>query len=379
MDFDWSDEQRALRETIIRFAERELGRAGEPGDPDGLRRAWKKCGAMGIQGLAVAEEYGGGGADALTVVTALEALGYGCPDNGLIFSLNAQMWACQHPIEQFGTEQQKRRWLPGLCDGTLIGAHAMSEPDSGSDAFALTTKATRHDTGYVLSGTKTFVTNAPAADVFVLFATTGRDRGFGGLCAFVVERDTPGLSVTKPVAKMGLTTSPMGDVVLDGVEVGADALLGRAGRGMQVFLAAMERERSLILASTIGTMERDLERSLAHARERRQFGQPIGKFQAVANRIVDMKLRLETARLLLYRLAWLIDNDRPVGLESALTKLYLSDVFVESSLDALQVHGGYGYMSEAGLEQHVRDAIGSRIYSGTTEIQRNLVARHLGL
>ena len=218
----------------------------------------------------------------------MEALGYGCADNGLIFSLNAHLWACQYPLLRFGSEDQKRRYIPSLCDGSIVAAHGTSEPESGSDAFALATTATPVDAGWSLRGSKTFVTNAPVADLFVLFATTDRARGFAGLCCFLVERDTPGLSVGPPLHKMGLRTSPMSEVFLDDCVVPAENLLGKAGGGMAVFNAAMERERGLILASTIGTMERNLERSVAYAQNRRQFGQPIGKFQAVAHRLVDM-------------------------------------------------------------------------------------------
>ena len=381
MDFGWTDEQVALRESVIGFAQREL--ASEVSSDDRTHtfphESWKRCAAQGIQGLPIPEAYGGSGADTLSVIVALEALGYGCADNGLIFSLNAHMWACQHPILRFGTEEQKQRYLPGMCDGSLIAAHAMSEPGSGSDAAGMTTTARAEGGGYVLNGSKTFATNAPVADVFVVFAKTAATRGFAGVTAFVIDRDTPGLTVGPPLHKMGLRTSPMSEVFLDDCRVPEAAVLGRLGIGMVVFNAGMERERGLILAATIGSMERALEQSVGHARTRNQFGQPIGKFQAVAHRLVDMKLKLETARLLLYRLGWLVDQGRPALLDSALVKLYLSECFVDSSLDALQTFGGYGYMEEYELERAVRDAIGSRIYSGTSDIQRNLAARFMGL
>ena len=377
MDFDWTEEQRALREGVIRFAQGELGKSD--GSPRWFSEAWRNCASFGLQGIPVAERYGGAGADMLTTVAVLEALGYGCDDNGLIFSLNAQMWACQYPIEQFGTEQQRAAYLPRLCDGTLVAAHAMSEPGSGSDAFALTTTAVPDGDGFRLSGSKTFVTNAPVAGLFVVFARAPGTNGFAGLSGFLVERETPGVEVGPPFEKMGLRSSPMGELFLDDCYVPTSAVLGRRGRGMTVFTAAMDRERSMILASSIGTMEREVERSVAYARERSQFGQPIGRFQAVSHRLVQMKLRLETARLLLYRLAWLIDSERPNGLDSALVKLHLSESAVSTSLDALQVFGGYGYMTETGLEAQVRDALAGRIYSGTSDIQRNLAAWHMGL
>jgi L-prolyl-PCP dehydrogenase len=381
VDFALTTDQRALRDAVIEFARRELNADVDARDRTATfsREGWSKCARMGLQGLPVPTEYGGGGADATTTIVALEALGYACTDNGLVFSINAQMWACEKPIARFGTDEQKRRYLPRLCDGSLIAAHGMSEPESGSDAFSLTTTARPTGDGYVLDGSKTFVTNAPESDLFVVFATTDRSRGFAGLCAFLIERDTPGISVGKPLSKMGLRTSPMGELFLEQCEVPAAQMLGRPGGGMAVFNSSMLWERSCILASAVGAMDRQLERCLDYARERKQFGHAIGSFQAVAHKLVDMKLRLETARCLLYRLAWLLDSGETPTLESALTKLHISESYVRSALDAVQVFGGYGYMTEYGMEREVRDAIGSRLYSGTSEIQYNLAATSMGL
>ena len=381
MDFDLTADQRALRASIIEFARRELNDGVVERDKSGTfsREAWQKVAELGLLGLPVPEEYGGAGADATTTIAALEALGYGCTDNGLIFSVNAQMWACATPIVRFGSEEQKQRYLPPLSDGSMIAAHGMSEPGSGSDAFSLSTTARKQDGGYVLDGSKTFVTNAPESDLFVVFGTIDKELGFAGVTAFLVEKGTPGLTVGQPLSKMGLRTSPMSELFFDGCEVPAEAVLGRPGTGMRVFDYSMTWERGCILASTVGTMERQLERSLEYARERRQFGVPVGTFQAVSHRLVDMKLRLETSRLLVYRLGALIDAGEPAGLESALVKLHLSESYLRSSLDALQVHGGYGYMTEYELEREVRDAIGSKLYSGTTEMQYNIAAKNLGL
>ena len=381
MEFELTEDQRAFRNSVVEFAQRELNEDMLERDRAGAfsRSAWKKCADLGLLGLPVPEEYGGVGADTTTTIAALEALGYGCVDNGLIFSLNAQMWACETPIVRFGTEEQKRRYLPGLCDGSLIAAHGMSEPGSGSDAFAMGTTARRTAGGYVLDGTKTFATNAPESDLFLLFAVTDPNLGFAGISAFLVEKGTPGLTVGNAISKMGLRTSPMSEIFLEGCTVSESTLLGKLGGGSVVFNASMTWERSCILASTVGTMERLLERSIDYAQERRQFGQPIAGFQAGAHRLVEMKLRLETSRLLVYRLAWLLDNGRPATLDSALTKLYLSDCYVKTAMDALQVQGGYGYMTESELERDVRDSIGSRLYSGTSEIQYNIAAQSMGL
>jgi L-prolyl-PCP dehydrogenase len=381
VQFELTEQQRLLRDSIVEFAQRELNDDVIERDREGRfsREAWQKCAELGVLGLPIPEEYGGAGADALTTITALEGLGYGCEDAGLVFSINAQLWACETPIARFGTEQQKQTYLPLLCDGSLIAAHGMTEPESGSDAFALATLATPIDGGYRLNGSKTFVTNAPESDLFVIFATLDRSRGFAGLTAFVVARDTPGLSVGGHLSKMGLRTSPMAEVYLQDCEVGEDQLLGRPGGGMAVFNHSMLWERSCILASCVGTMQRQLERSVAYAKERQQFGKPIGSFQAISDKLVQMRLRVETARLMLYRLGWLLDQGKPAAVESALTKLHIAESFLQSSLDAVQIRGGYGYMTEYEVERDVRDAIGSRIYSGTSEIQRMIVARAMGL
>lgn len=374
-------EQLDLRRSVAEFAAAQLGDELERRDHEAefSRTAWQRCADMDLLGLPVPVEYGGVGAGATTIAAALEGLGYGCADNGLIFSLGAQLWAIEHPLVHFGTEAQKRRYLPRLCDGSLIGAHGMSEPGSGSDAFSLSTTAARADGGWVLDGSKTFVTNAPDADLFVVFATTDRSLGFAGLCAFLLERGLPGFEVGRPLAKMGLRTSHLSELFLSDCRVGDDALLGEPGAGMAIFNSSMRWERSLILAPAVGTMRRQLERCVSYARERRQFGSPIGAFQAVSHRIAGMRLRLETAHLMLYRIAALLEEGSATDLDAAMTKLHLSECLVQSSLDAMAVHGGYGYVGEGGVEREVRDALGGQIYSGTSDMQRNVIARHLGL
>jgi alkylation response protein AidB-like acyl-CoA dehydrogenase len=375
------DEQHSLQQSIITFAQSELGHDLERRDHEGLfpREEWLKCAQLELLGMPVPAEYGGLGISATTIAAALEGLGYGCRDNGLIFAINAHMWACELPIVHFGTDEQKRRWLPGLCDGSSIAAHGMTEPESGSDAFALRTTATPVDGGWLLNGSKTFVTNAPDSDVFIVFATTDMSLGFGGLCAFVLERRAPGLEIGPAFSKMGLRTSHLSEMFFSDCHVGADGLLGEPGGGMAIFNSSMRWERSLILAAAVGTMRRQLERCVAYARERVQFKAPIGSFQAVSHPLADMRLRLQTSHLMLYRIAALLDAGTATDLDAAMTKLHLSEALVKSSLDALQIHGGSGYMTETGLERDVRDALGGRIYSGTSEMQRNMIARHLGL
>jgi alkylation response protein AidB-like acyl-CoA dehydrogenase len=377
LDFSLSDDQRDLQRATRDFATNELG--SEFVDGELSHEGWKQCAAYGIQGMPVTTDFGGSGSDPLTIAIALEALGYGCRDNGLLFSLNAHMWSCEIPLVRFGSDGQKRRYLPGLVDGSLIGVQAMTEPDVGSDALSITTTARRRADRWVLSGAKTFITNAPVADVFVVFAATSDSPGIGRLTAFLIDRDAPGLTVGQPFHKMGLTTSPMSEVVFSGCELGSDALLGSEGAGFTIFNTSMLWERSLILATVVGTMQRQLDEAVAQARTRMQFGAAIGTFQAVSHRLADMKVRLEAARLLLYRQASELGTARPSAMWASIVKVFLSEAFLRSSEDVLQTFGAYGYMAEAGVERDVRDAYAARIYSGTSDIQRNIIAAHLGL
>lgn len=381
MDFSWSEEQIAYKQAVIKFAQKELNTGIIERDRDGeiSLENWRKCAKFGIQGLPIPEEYGGSAADVLTVMLAMEGLGYGCRDNGLIFAINAQMWSVMLPILTFGTDEQKRKYLPGLCNGELIGAHGMTEPDSGSDAYSLRTRAISKNGGYLLNGTKMFVTNAPIADLAVIFATVDPKKGRSGITTFIVEKDSQGFHISNHIDKMGLRTSPMAEVILQDCFVPEENRLGPIGGGISIFTNSMGWERSSILGSQIGVMQHQLETSIRYARERRQFGQAIGKFQSVSNRIADMKVRLETARLLLYKVAWTKQQGKSAFLEAALAKLYLSECFVESSLDAIRIRGGYGYMTEFEVERDLRDGIGGTIYSGTSDIQRTIIARLLGL
>jgi len=243
----------------------------------------------------------------------------------------------------------------------------------------LRTSATKRGDHYVLNGTKTFVTNAPVAGLFVVYATIDRSLGPLGITGFLVERSRRGVAVGKPIEKMRLRTSPMAELVLEEVKIPAENRLGREGRGAEIFECSMEWERGSILANGLGVMRRQLMQCIAHAKTRKQFGQPIGKFQAVASRVVDMKLRLETSRALVYKIGALKERGQDAAVDAALAKLHVSDSLVKNGLDAVQIFGGYGYTTEQELERDLRDAIGSSLYSGTSEIQRNLVARGLGL
>lgn len=381
MDFSFTDEQLALAKAIGRFAEAELNGNVSSHDREGSfpRDAWDKCGGMGILGLPVPEEYGGSGQGVLSTVLAMEALGHGCRDNGLIFAINSQLWSCVIPILHFGSPAQKERYLPRLCRGELIGGHAATEPNAGSDVFSMKSRATKKDARYVLNGSKTFITNAPIADVMIVFAITDEAKSHLGLSAFVVERDTLGLVVGRNIERMGLRTAMVGELSFDECELPAESLLGREGAGAAIFNSEMGWERCCLFACHLGTMQRQLETCVRYAKDRRQFGQPIGKFQAVANRIADMETRIELSRLILYKTAWLREQGKPSTLELALAKLFVSEAYVQTCLDAVQIHGAYGYSREYEIERDLRDSIASTIYSGTSEMQRNTIARMLGL
>lgn len=374
MNFDWTADQQQRYTAAVSFAQDHL----EPGTQFDRDR-WRRAAQFGVLGWCVPTDYGGSGLDVVTTIRMLEGIGYGCRDNALTLGLNGQKWAVQSPIIEFGSEEQKKRYLPGLCGGDLIGAHAMTEPNSGSDAFALEARAEKVDGGYLLNGHKCYVGLSHVADVSLFFASTRPDDGKWGISAFLVDRDFEGYSAPEPPAKMGLSSNPLGEVILKDCFVPSANRLGPEGVGVSVFTHSMGWERSFIFASHVGSMARQLDECIAYARTRKQFGQAIGGFQSVSNRIAQMKLRLENSQLLLYKLAWMKDQGKAATMEAALAKLQLSEAFVDNSLDAIRIHGARGYMGETGIEQDLRDAVGGVIYSGTSDIQRNIIARLLGL
>ena len=376
-----TDEQTKLQGAAVEFAQQMLVSDMIARDRDSHfdRDAWRRCADFGVLGMPIPQQYGGLGLGLTDLLAVMEGLGYGTRDQGLLFSLNAHLWTNSIPILLYGTEEQRQRYLRPLGDGTLIGANGASEPDAGSDIFSLRTRAVRDGDHYVLNGAKTFVTNAPVADLFVTYATVDPALGAMGVTAFIVERDAPGLTVPRHLDKMGLRTSPMAEVVFEDCRVPVTQRLGREGRGVAVFECSMEWERGCILASCLGVMRRQLEECISHARTRKQFGKAIGKHQSVANRLVDMRVRLDTCRPLVYRIGALKDKGLDATTEAAIAKLCLSESFVKSSLDAVQIFGGYGYMTDQQVERDLRDAVSSTIYSGTSEIQRNIIAKGLGL
>jgi alkylation response protein AidB-like acyl-CoA dehydrogenase len=382
VDFSLDKDQLALISEITEFAEKELNEGIVEADRAGTfrRELWLACGGRGLQGLPVPEEFGGRGLDPLSTMLAIEALGKGCVDAGLVFAVGAHLFGCTVPVWKFGSEEQKKKYLSGLCTGEVIGALAVTEPESGSDAFAMTTAASKDANGYRINGVKTLSTNGPVAHLVLLLALTDAKRGWkGGITCFLVDTGSEGVTRSDAFDMMGLRTARVGKITFEGVFVPEEAVLGKPGGGVAVFKEAMIWERVGINAGNIGTMERVLETCIDRARTRKQFGEPIGKFQAVSHRIADMKIRLEAARLITYKAAWAIGNLRDAMLHSSIAKVFASESFVKAALDCVEVFGGSGYLTENEVERVLRDAVGSTIYSGTSEIQRNIISKWLRL
>jgi alkylation response protein AidB-like acyl-CoA dehydrogenase len=341
------------------------------------RDVWRRCAALGVLGLPVPLDYGGSHGDPLAAVHVLEALGQVCRDNGLLFALGAQMWSVEMPILRFGTAEQKATYLPRLCSGEWIGAHAMTEPGSGSDAFALVTRAVRRGADFVLTGSKTFVTLAPVADVFVVFAATGPTAGPLGLSAFLVARDTPGLHVGPVIPTMGLASAPLATLVMDDCIVPAAQVLGREGRGADVFSDSMEWERSCILAGAVGTMRRLVEECVPLAKRR---ASPDGvDFPSTTDSLAEMQVQLETARLVLYHAARAKALGEEAAMTSAIAKLVISRAFVSVANSAMRVHAVGSPGAHVDSQAVLHDALASTLYSGTEAMQLRVIARGFGV
>ncbi|MEV1085993.1 acyl-CoA dehydrogenase family protein [Streptomyces sp. NPDC050211] len=376
----WTKDQRRLREGLVPLlAKLSDGHIQRDADAAFPRAQWDLLRATGILGLPFEERFGGLGQDLLTTMYVLEGLGLGCRDAGLNFSVCSHLVAAGVPLQRFGSEELKARYLPALCSGDLIGAHAISEPDSGSDALAMRTRAERDGDHYVLTGSKAFVSNGPVADVITVYARTSDRPGPLSITAFLVDRATPGLTVGRPVAKMGLRTSPLCELYFDACRIPATQVVGRRGGGFLVLDHVMRWEILCSFAVNAGEMRDRAERCAQYARTRTQFGQPIGSYQAVSHKIVDMEIGVESARHWLYSAAAKLAAGENVTRDIAIAKLVTSEANVASALAAVQIFGGNGYMAEYGIEKELRNAVAGTIYSGTSEIQRNRIASMLGL
>jgi alkylation response protein AidB-like acyl-CoA dehydrogenase len=339
---------------------------------------WKTIQRSGILALPVDKRYGGRGGTLTETMRALERLGFVCRDAGLGFSVSTQIVSVGVPLQAFASEELKSRYLPRIASGELVTAHAITEPEHGSDAMNITTTARPDGDEYVIDGGKMFITNAPIADLFLVYVRTG-DPGPFGLSVFVIERGTPGLTIGKPLDKMGLRTSPLSEVTFEALRVPAAHRIGGEGAGFLILDHVMKREILFSFSLTLGEMSHRLQRVIRFAKQRRQFDQPIGRFQGVSHRIADMKIAVETSRKWLADTGAKVEAGQDAAIDIAATKTVVSEANKATALDALQIFGGQGYLTGTGIERDVRNALGGTIYSGTNEIQRNRIAALLGL
>lgn len=378
MDFTLTEEQKIFSDSVEKFAKKEIA----PGVEDREEKEefsyeiWRKLAEFGLTGLCIPEEYGGGGADAVTSLIAAQALGRGSNDGSLGNSWGAHLFLCAMPIAEMGTEEQKKKYLPKMASGEWIGGLALTEPEAGSDAAGLKTRAERRGDYYILNGSKTFISNAPIADLLVVVASTDLSKRAAGLTLFIVEKTCPGYSVGKPLKKHCIHASPTGEVFFDDCQVPAENMLGKENEGFTAMLTSLGWER-IALASLVGLMEADLNLCLEYVKERKQFGQPIGKFQQVKAMLAEMKMDLEASRWLTYHLAWKKDRNEFIGLDAAITKTFVTEAGLRNSLKAIQIFGGYGAMREYPIGRNLWTWKTGTIGGGTSEIQRNIIARML--
>ncbi len=377
----WNEDQRALRALISDMGDvLSKDHVERDGAKAFGREAWDRVRDTGLLGLPFGAEWGGLGQDLLTTMYVLEGLGEACRDGGLSFAVSTQMVSTGVPLARFGKAELKNRYLPGICDGSIIGAHAITEPEGGSDVMNMRTTAERDgDDFFVLNGAKTFISNAPIADVIVVYARTGKKGSPAALTAFLVDRDTPGLQIGKPIEKMGLRTAPLAEVFFDDCRVPRANVVGSVGAGFLVLDHVMKWEILCSFVINVGEMQHRYERCVEYARSRVAFGQTIGSYQSVSNKIVEMKIGVETSRKWLYDTAEKLQRGENVTNDIAISKLLTSEYNVSSALAAVQLFGGYGYTAEYGLEKDLRDSVAGTIYSGTSDIQRARIANMIGL
>ncbi len=378
MDFTWTDQQRGTRDQAADFARRELWPGFQQRDDAESfdRGLWRKLADYGVFGLIAPAEVGGQGRSLMDLLLVLEGIGYGCPDIGLALAVGAHLWGVVDPLIRHGSSEQKQTYLPPLIDGRWIGAHNVTEWETGSDVSAMQTTAGQTDQGWVINGTKSYITNGPVADLHLVYGRMD-DPQRRRLVFLIIPPDTPGVS-TKRLPTLGTRTCTLGETTFTDCRVPADATLGRAGAGAALFRDAIERERAMIFAPILGAMQWQLDQGVDYAQQRQAFGKPIAAQQAVAKRLAEMALRLESARLLVYRAAQELDAGR-APMASSMAKIAASEAFVASSLDLIRTFGGSGYLRQTGVEHFLRDATGSVLFSGTNDVLFGVIARQLGL
>ncbi len=380
MEFHLSDEQKMFYEQALKFFRKEVAPHAEESDDKHqfCWDAWRKTGEQGFIGLHLPEEYGGAGADVLTTCMAHEAAGRAGVDGGFTLAWGAHTFLTMDTLHKWGNEEQRKKYVPKLATGEWMGAMGLTEPNAGSDAAGLETTAVRKGDKYILNGTKMFITNGPIADVLVVYATVDKSLKHQGVTGFIVEKDYPGYSVGKELNKMCVRSSTTGELVFDDCEVPVENRLGDEGAGFMMALGTVEWDRSALLAPMVGATEFVIEQCVKYAKDRRQFGRPIASFPAIKHMLADMKIFVEAARMLIYRIAWKKDQGADLNhLEASITKLFVSDWGMKVADDAVQIHGGYGLMHEYPVERFFRDSKLGMIGGGTSEIQKTIIARML--
>ncbi|MFH1058388.1 MAG: acyl-CoA dehydrogenase family protein [Pseudomonadota bacterium] len=378
MDSYLSDEHRIFQQQFRRFCQKEIAPLVEEAERSQAfpKHLFSLMGGMGFLCIRYPEAFGGAGADKITDVLLREELSRVC--QGIATAWSGHSHLATFPIYKWGTTQQQEHYLVPAIQGAKIGAFALTEPDAGSDTKALRTQAELLGGRYRLNGSKTFITNAPIADYFLVAAYTDRSRGYHGISLFVVDADTPGLSVRK-LDKEGIRSSDTGEVVFDNCELGPESLLGGREGTFNLIMETLSEGRVGVAANMVGVAQAAYEAALRYAKERSQFGQPIGKFQAISHKLADMHTNIRAARLMVLAAARLIDQGRPCILEASTCKLFASETAVSVAREAIQIHGGYGIMSEFPVFRYLRDALVYTIGEGTSEIQRNIIAKQIGL
>ena len=377
MDFELTEEQKMFQAMVRDFATNEVKPLAAKIDEEGKCPAViiKKAAGLGLFGITISEEYGGSGGDYLSMAIAAEELCRASASVGTVFLASLSL-AC-YPIYKFGNEEQKRKYVTPIAKGEKLACFALTESGAGSDAGALETTAALQGDKYILNGTKIFITNGAEAEIAVVFATVDKSLGNRGITAFIVEKGTPGFSVGKEENKLGIRGSSTTELVFENCQIPAANLLGEKGRGLRVALEAIDSSRVTVAAQALGIAQAALDDSLAYAKERQQFGQPIGNFQAIQWMLADMATHIDAARLLTYRAAWLKDHDMPFMKEAAMAKVYAAETSRMVTNNAMQIHGGYGYCKDYPVERYLRDAKITEIYEGTSEMQRMTIARTL--
>lgn len=370
MNFELTKEQKQLRREIISFAKEKLNdeKYLEVYSPE----MFQAVADFGLLGITVGEEYGGLAESYLTAAVAFEALGYACENNGFVFTVNNHIWVCQNLIYLYGSEELKKKYMEDMVTGKKIGAIAITEADSGSDALSMRTTAKEEGDHYILNGRKMFISNGPIADVFVVYAVT-ESEPYKKYTAFVVDKTCEGLKVGKDIEKMGLGACPTSELVFDNCKVPKENILGAYNNASIIMTQALEWERLYEFVPHIGAMQRVMERCIEQVKMRKQFGKSIGENQAVSHKIADMKSSIEMAKLMMYKIAWMKDMKKSAFLETSIFKLFVSEAYIRTCREAVQIFGAYGYCTEYKLERELRDALACSIYSGTNEMQRNTI------